>query len=189
MHVYTILLISISAVWVAGEIILGILTRAKARGRQSQDRRTLALLWATIIVSVFFANLLTFTGHGLISLPVWFLWSGLGLVLLGEALRLWAVFTLGKFFSSQVAVSEGHQVVEKGPFSVVRHPAYLGALLAFLGLGFAFGNLLAVAIIIVPITIVFIIRINVEERVLHRALGSDYAEYCRRRKRLLPGIW
>jgi protein-S-isoprenylcysteine O-methyltransferase len=113
----------------------------------------------------------------------------LGLVLLGEALRLWAVFALGRFFSSQVAVSEGHRVVESGPFCIVRHPSYLGALLAFLGLGFAFGNLLAVGIIIIPITTAFVIRIYVEERVLRRALGADYAEYCRKRKRLLPGIW
>jgi protein-S-isoprenylcysteine O-methyltransferase len=186
---YTILLISISAVWVSGEITLGILTRAKSRGRQSQDRHTIALLWATIIVSIFFAAFLTFTGCGLIPLPVWLLWTGLVLVFLGEALRLWAVFALGRFFSSQVAVSEGHRVVESGPFSIVRHPSYLGALLAFLGLGFAFGNLLAVGIIIIPITTAFVIRIYVEERVLRQALGADYTEYCRKRKRLLPGIW
>lgn len=80
-------------------------------------------------------------------------------------------------------------MIESGPYRLVRHPSYTGALLAFLGFGFSLGNWLALLVIIVPIFVAFAYRIKVEERALVDALGDRYVSYARRTKRLLPFIY
>jgi len=188
MGLFGIILIVVSGIWVAGEIVLAFSTLARRSGRASADRGTLVLLWVTIIIALNAASFLTFTGRGWGPFPAAVAWVGLGLIVAGLALRVWAVATMGKSFTSQVAAAPGQVVVSRGPFRLIRHPSYAGSLLSFLGLGFAFGNALAVIIIFVPVTLAFLRRIAVEEKHLKAALGEPYDAYCRRTKRLLPGI-
>jgi protein-S-isoprenylcysteine O-methyltransferase Ste14 len=56
-------------------------------------------------------------------------------MLAGIALRQWSIRVLGRFFSTTVQVTSDQRIVTNGPYSVVRHPAYSGALLTLLGLG------------------------------------------------------
>ena len=49
-----------------------------------------------------------------------------GLFAAGVAFRLWAVFTLGRFYSHSVRLRRDHRIVESGPYRFVRHPAYAG---------------------------------------------------------------
>jgi protein-S-isoprenylcysteine O-methyltransferase Ste14 len=71
----------------------------------------------------------------------------------------------------------------------VRHPSYTGALLAFLGLGLCIGNWLSILLLIVPIFLVFLRRMHVEEAALVRGLGEPYREYMRHTKRLVPALY
>lgn len=107
----------------------------------------------------------------------------------GIILRWWAIITLGRFFSVDVTIEKDHELVEQGPFRTVRHPSYTGVLLAFLGLALSLRNWAALVIMLVPIGAAFIHRMNVEEDALSRALGSRYAEYMKRTKRLVPFIY
>jgi len=61
-------------------------------------------------------------------------------------------------------------------------------LLAFLGLGVFFSNWLSILALVVPITLAILNRIRKEEAALLAALGDSYAIYCRRTKRILPGV-
>ena len=88
-----------------------------------------------------------------------------------------------------VTIEKDHELVEKGPFRIVRHPSYSGVLLAFVGLGLSMGNWAALLVIVIPIGSAFIHRMNVEEDALSRALGPRYAEYMKRTKRLVPFIY
>ncbi|HEX7996058.1 MAG TPA: isoprenylcysteine carboxylmethyltransferase family protein, partial [Streptosporangiaceae bacterium] len=63
--------------------------------------------------------------------------GGKALVALGEviavcgiALRVWAILTLDRFFTFVVGIAQDHRVVQHGPYRVLRHPGYAGALLA-----------------------------------------------------------
>ena len=188
MPVFRTILIVTSALWVAGEMALGFMTRAKRLGRKSSDRGTLAILWVTIFTAIALAGFLTFTGRGLVYFPAAVAWLGLGFVVAGLAVRGWAVATLGPSFTSQVAAAPGQRVVARGPFRFIRHPSYAGSLVSFLGLGLAFGSVVAVVVIFVPITLAFLRRIAVEERFLKVEMGEEYEAYCRRTKRLVPGI-
>jgi protein-S-isoprenylcysteine O-methyltransferase len=107
----------------------------------------------------------------------------------GLVLRWWAIVTLGRFFTVDVTIEKDHELVERGPFRIVRHPSYTGVLLAFVGLALSLRNWAALVVILVPIGAAFIHRMNVEEDALSRALGSCYAEYMKRTKRLVPFVY
>ena len=93
------------------------------------------------------------------------------------------------FFTVDVTIEKDHDLVEAGPFRVVRHPSYTGVLLAFLGLALSLLNWAALLVILVPIGAAFIHRMNVEEDALSHALGPRYAEYMKRTKRLVPFVY
>ena len=61
-------------------------------------------------------------------------WLSLAVMLAGLGLRTWAVVLLGRWFTWNVAVQPEQQLVERGPYKVIRHPSYTGALLMFLHL-------------------------------------------------------
>jgi protein-S-isoprenylcysteine O-methyltransferase len=107
----------------------------------------------------------------------------------GLILRWWAIITLGRFFTVDVTIEKDHELVQRGPFCVVRHPSYTGVLLAFVGLGLSLRNWAALVVILLPIGTAFVHRMNVEEDALSRALGSRYAEYMKRTKRLVPFVY
>jgi protein-S-isoprenylcysteine O-methyltransferase Ste14 len=99
-----------------------------------------------------------------------------GFVLIGLAWTWWARIHLGRLWSANVAVQEGHSVVRTGPYRLTRHPIYSGLLLALLATAiqrdswaaFAGWALLVVA---------FVIKLRQEEKLLLATLGTDYARY------------
>jgi protein-S-isoprenylcysteine O-methyltransferase Ste14 len=115
--------------------------------------------------------------------------AGLVVMCAGIAVRQWAVATLGRFFTIDVRVQSGQTVVESGPYRWVRHPAYTGLILTFLGLGLALGNWASLlAAFLVP-TAGLVYRIHVEEHALLEALGEPYRRFAEGRARLVPGVW
>ncbi len=118
-----------------------------------------------------------------------FMFAGVGLFVAGLLLRWWAIITLGRFFTMDVTIEKDHELVERGPFHMVRHPSYTGVLLAFAGLALTLGNWAVLLVILVPIGAAFIHRMNVEENALSSALGPQYTDYMRRTKRLVPFIY
>ena len=88
----------------------------------------------------------------------------------------------------RIQKDRGHKVVTTGPYSIVRHPMYVGAILLFICLPLALGSFYA----IIPgtlVSILFIIRTYLEDKTLQKEL-KGYKEYTKKVKyRLLPGIW
>jgi protein-S-isoprenylcysteine O-methyltransferase Ste14 len=114
---------------------------------------------------------------------------GVGLLVAGIAFRQWAIHVLGRHFRRRVTIQPGHEVVRRGPYGLLRHPAYAGGLLALAGIGVAFGSWPALALCVLPVAATAVLRIRVEEAALEAALGEVYREYERSTSRLLPGIW
>jgi protein-S-isoprenylcysteine O-methyltransferase len=85
-----------------------------------------------------------------------------------------------------VSILAEHKLIDSGPYRYIRHPTYTGALLAFFGLGFCFGNWLSILFMTVPIIAAFLWRIRIEEHALNDALGEEYRAYTQRTKRLIP---
>jgi protein-S-isoprenylcysteine O-methyltransferase len=115
----------------------------------------------------------------------------LGIVMIwaGMAFRLWAVLTLGAFFRTSVVVQEGHQLVTGGPYRWLRHPAYTGAIITMVGLGFAFGNWGSLAALILFPSLAIAYRIHAEERALTEQFGEAYRDFCKSRSAVIPVVW
>jgi protein-S-isoprenylcysteine O-methyltransferase Ste14 len=120
----------------------------------------------------------------------WLLFGlGVALIVAGSAVRLWAIITLGRWFTYDVRVTEGQPVVETGPYRWVRHPSYTGVLLVLFGLGLALGNWLSLLFVLVFPTLGLVRRIRVEEAALLATIGEPYERYAAGRPRLFPGVW
>jgi len=113
---------------------------------------------------------------------------GLALLLVGGVLRIWPMFVLGRRFSGLVAIQPGHELVTSGPYRHVRHPSYLGMLLALVGWSLLFRS--GVGLIATGLGVSLLVaRIESEEALLSSQFGSRYDAYRRRTWRLLPGIY
>lgn len=180
----------VALVWPVSEVLLGVLKRAKRASATVKDRGSLALLWSAIGLGFGAGFIVRFTAVGAMgAAPAVFETAGLALLVGGLTLRWAAVVTLGRLFTANVAVHPDQHVVRTGVYRRIRHPAYAGLLLAFVGLGVGFGNWLSVVFMLVPIAAALSYRIRVEEAALHDALGDGYADYCAVTKRLVPGIY
>lgn len=115
--------------------------------------------------------------------------AGEVLAVAGMALRIWAILTLDKFFTFVVGIAADHRVVQHGPYRLLRHPGYAGALLTLLGVGVALSNWLSLLLIVAVPVLALGIRITVEEATLASALGAEYLSYAGRTARLIPGLW
>jgi protein-S-isoprenylcysteine O-methyltransferase Ste14 len=107
------------------------------------------------------------------------------------AVGLWIVarvFRANTFTSATIGVEKSQSVISTGPYAIVRHPMYSGALVMLLGVPLALASWWA--LLAVPaMTIVIVWRLVDEERQLAADL-SGYADYQTRvKKRLVPFIW
>ena len=109
------------------------------------------------------------------------------LVILGF-LIVWRVFKENSFTAGTIEVAPGQNVISSGPYAVVRHPMYSGALIMLFGTAPALGSWWALAPF-AALKVIIVLRLLDEEAFLSQHLPG-YAQYCKRvRFRLLPGVW
>ena len=112
---------------------------------------------------------------------------GLGLVIIGLSIAVWARRHLGKYWSGRITLKLEHHVIQSGPYTFVRHPIYSGILLALLGTVISIGTVrscIAFALVFAS----FILKLTLEERWLCTHLGAEYEEYRRQVKALIPCV-
>jgi protein-S-isoprenylcysteine O-methyltransferase Ste14 len=114
---------------------------------------------------------------------------GIACLLAGVALRWYAIFTLGAYFTRDLAVRDNQQVIHSGPYLIVRHPAYSGTMLTALGIALALTNWGSIAVIMLCAGVAHYRRARVEEQILVKALGKPYVEYMRHTRRFIPFVW
>jgi protein-S-isoprenylcysteine O-methyltransferase Ste14 len=115
--------------------------------------------------------------------------SGLGLVILGAGLFVWARYSLRDNYSGHISVKSGQTLVQSGPYRVIRHPAYAGYLVMVVGISLGYSSLSGLASVFVLLLPGLVYRMNVEEKLLTRYFGDAYCQYILITKRLIPGIW
>ncbi len=185
-----IIVVLISAFWLLSEVILSTKRHAEPKDSFKLDRSSLRFLWLAIFIAVFLGVLLGLKGVGSIQVSHHLLSiCGIFLMLLGIIIRWTAILTLRKYFTVNVSILPGHQIVKKGIYKYIRHPSYAGSLVSFLGLGLAFSNWLSTIIIFIPILLAYLYRMQVEEKALIQAFGQEYLDYSKNTKRLIPGIY
>ena len=179
---------ALCVVWGVSQLWIG--RRRSGDPTRTRDRGTLRLLMVVISVSLVLSVRLAQHDDGrLAASDARLLWTGMALMVAGLVLRWWAVHTLAQFFTVDIAIQPGQELIRRGPYRWLRHPSYTGALLTVFGFGIALGQLAAALVAIVPITAAFLWRIRVEERMLADAFPDAYPAYARETKRLIPFVW
>ncbi len=178
-------------VWAVMEVIVGIrqftLQRAGARLHDRGSRLVISVTFGFgILLCLELPRVVP--AATITSANVFVFWLGIVLVYVGLAFRLYAIIVLGRYFTPSVAVVADQHVVEDGPYKLIRHPAYTGLLIMFLGFGLSSTNWLSLLALMGCILIGLSYRIYVEERVLQEHLGKRYQEYMQRTKRLIPFV-
>ena len=109
---------------------------------------------------------------------------GLALVALGIALAIWARVHLGRNWGMPMAQKETPELVTTGPYAIVRHPIYAGILLALLGS--AVGESPFWGLPLILFSGYFVYSARREEKVMIELFPTQYPEYMKRTKMLLP---
>ena len=178
------------AVWIIPEWI-GSFRQRPEKGARLQDRGSYALIGVSlgtgIIAAFFFAGRVRFATLDWHQ-PILF-WIGIALMLAGTAFRWYAIRTLGRYFTREVATREGQTVIDHGPYRLVRHPSYSGVLITVFGFGLALTNWLSLLAIVACTFAGFSYRVHVEEHALCEAIGQPYREYMKRTRRFIPYLW
>ncbi|KAG2337408.1 hypothetical protein BDR05DRAFT_895240 [Suillus weaverae] len=116
---------------------------------------------------------------------------------------------LGRFFTYKLSIREGHKLITTGPYSVVRHPSYMGMVLSFVGacalygapsswlrvsgilrLPFVRRAAMAWASMMVVVVVGLFVRMPDEDKMMAQATGKEWEEWAKRVKyRVIPGIY
>jgi protein-S-isoprenylcysteine O-methyltransferase Ste14 len=113
---------------------------------------------------------------------------GVMIYLAGYVIRIYAARTLKRQFSFYVTIQENHQLVTTGIYSLIRHPVYLGTILAVLGMFMVFPSWFGLFFFVLYSSIL-IRRISREERLLLKYFGSVYEDYSLKSFRLIPHLY
>jgi methyltransferase len=110
-------------------------------------------------------------------------WIALLFAAAAQALRYWAVASLGERWNARVIVVPGELPVEKGPYRFMRHPNYLAVVIELLAIPLVYGCWITALVLSVANAAMLRVRIRTEER----ALGISWQRAFARRSRFLPG--
>lgn len=158
-------------------------TTESSKGETSKDKGTCELYAFGRLLTVFLAM----AAPTICAQFGWHTLIGIAFFYFGVFFRLNAISTLGRFYSHRVRLVGEHQVIDTGPYRLVRHPAYTGMLAAHLGFVLVFFNYWAFASFILILVPAVVMRILVEEKALYELEG--YPAYAATHKRIVPFIW
>jgi protein-S-isoprenylcysteine O-methyltransferase Ste14 len=181
---------TLTEVWLVGEILIAVLTTTRQGAGKIQDRGTQVILWVVIIASFKLDDWLhSFLPADMPGSTSWLQPVAFGILILGFAVRIVAIVTLGRAFSANVALRAGQSLERSGLYRLVRHPSYLGLELILLAFALHTRTWACFAAVLIPPTLAVLYRIHVEETALRQAFGPDYEDYSRSTRRLIPGVY
>jgi protein-S-isoprenylcysteine O-methyltransferase Ste14 len=143
------------------------------------------------VISVFFILLLLVPSidhhYGMSTVPAYLSIVADGFVVFG-LLVIYLVFKANSYTSVLVEVNKDQKVISTGPYGVVRHPMYSGALVMLLFIPLALGSFWGL-LAFPPILLAIAVRLTEEEKFLAQELPG-YGEYCQKVKyHLIPYVW
>jgi protein-S-isoprenylcysteine O-methyltransferase Ste14 len=184
-----IIIVSFSILYGLFEIFMSRRLRDKKKVSKSGDKGSIWLLFISISVGYWLSFIIASTKTGRIYHWNTFFAIGALLVITGLIIRITSILTLKQHFTYTVTKVENHELIETGLYKYIRHPGYLGQLIIFLGIATSLSNWLSVLLMIIPVLLGYLNRINVEEKFMIEQMGQKYVDYQKRTKRLIPYIY
>src|SRR5258708_13542430 len=141
------LTIVLFSTWIASEVAIGLISLINrlSRPAEESDRFSFFVIWLAIVPVIWFGvmvwrHLILPNGIGSFAALAPLLgYLGCLFLAFGITIRLLAVATLRRQFTTTVAIVEQHELIDTGLYNTVRHPAYLALLASLRGFGLASG--------------------------------------------------
>jgi protein-S-isoprenylcysteine O-methyltransferase Ste14 len=185
---------AINTVWACWLIFLAFWLLAAISTKRSvyRESRSQRLRYSILLIAGYF---LLIGGHrlpyplsaGVISRLQIIAWAGVILCVTGLSFCIWARATLGRNWSGTITLKEGHELIERGPYRLVRHPIYTGLIAMFLGTVIVLGHAAGIAGLVLAF-LSFWIKLREEERIMLKQFPDQYAAYQQRVKRIIPFV-
>jgi protein-S-isoprenylcysteine O-methyltransferase Ste14 len=86
-------------------------------------------------------------------------------------------------------VQHDQKIIQTGPYSLVRHPSYLGAYTAIIGCSLLLQTTISLIMSAFIMLAAYLYRIHVEEKTLMDEFGTDYRQYQEKTARLIPFLY
>jgi len=175
--------------WALSGVVLAALRPTRSRAAVAERPEGRLLLVALGLIPVLIPPFAAWTerlGWGALPGGDVLRWTGVALAVLGLAIRVLAMHQLGARFSPLLTVQPDHVLETRGLYARIRHPGYLGALLAALGAALAFGSAPALG----PVALFAALmgaRARREEALLEAHFGEAWRQHRSRTGAFLPG--
>ncbi len=153
------------------------------------SQKVLEIGFAIVLLIFVIAPVLNYFHIGRLD-PEWLI-GGIGIIVMitGIWIRYWSAKTLGEYYTRTLLIKERHLIIDLGPYRFIRHPGYLGIIIAFIGAALGMNNEFAIVIIPIILIIMYGYRIKTEENMMKRTFGQAYTEYMKRSRRIIPFIF
>jgi protein-S-isoprenylcysteine O-methyltransferase Ste14 len=140
-------------------------------------RRRIGISIACFTALIVF-NLAILGRHPSSPLAIW-QWNsgiGLGLILVGLAIRSWSAGTLIKI----------QELITAGPYALSRNPLYVGSFLMMYGFALIMSDWLSIAFIVGPMSVLYYFQVMNEEKYLSALHPEQWSAYIKRTSRFVP---
>jgi protein-S-isoprenylcysteine O-methyltransferase Ste14 len=153
---------------------------------QTRWTRFAGIRIAVVLVILLLLRLKAFNRHVATHNP-WLQGIGLAIFVLGLALAIWARVYLGRNWGMPMTRKDDPELVTTGPYHRVRHPIYLGIILAMIGTTIAVSLYWLAAVLLIGAY--FLYSATVEERAMTELFPDSYPKYKQSTKMLIPFIY
>ena len=185
--VWTICVVFITAyLFKYDQKLLASRTQAGPTSETQKAQQVIQAFASLFFIGLFIVPGLDFRFHWS-AVPAILSWVSNGFVVLGFFI-VFLTFKENSYTSAVIEVAKAQKVITTGPYRLVRHPMYAGAILLLLFAPLALGSWVALPF---PLPLILVVAIrSVEEEKFLRANLAGYADYCQKvRYRLAPTIW
>jgi protein-S-isoprenylcysteine O-methyltransferase Ste14 len=122
-------------------------------------------------------------------LPDWARWVGIIGFGFGLILFWWVHKTLGKNWSPILEIRKNHKLITNGPYKYIRHPMYTQIWIWVICQWLILSNWVVGLVGILTWTILYVIRIPEEEKMMVEEFGQEYEDYMRKTKKIIPWVY
>jgi protein-S-isoprenylcysteine O-methyltransferase Ste14 len=115
-------------------------------------------------------------------------WLGFVLSALGFILVFWSGMALGRQYSADVTIQEGHRLITSSIYHYICHPRYLGVIALSIGVSCNFRSWIGLFACVIFL-LILLYRIKDEETLMHKEFGREWEVYCKRSWHLIPYLY
>ena len=174
--------------WAALDLYWSVAERKRppAKSRETQRSRRLHGILGSLALLFLFLPIPGLTGR-FVPDTLTTAFVGLGIQVGFALFYIWCRLILGRLWSGAITIMADHQLIERGPYRILRHPMYTGILGMFMGTAIVSGQYHALIGVAIG-TLTYWRKIRLEERVLCDEFGPAYETYRHKTAALIPWL-